>query len=77
MAAPAPMPEKNGPVSRKIIAQALTNILVLVVAFIATKQGLDLSVEASSEISGLLSVLSGLFAGWLIRDPAPAEDKPE
>lgn len=69
MVQPQPV-EPNGPVSRKIVAQALTNILVAIVMFIATKQGLNISTEVAGEISALAAVLGGLWAGWLIRDPS-------
>lgn len=77
MVQPQPVPEPNGPVSRKIVAQALTNILVALVTFVATKQGLNISTDVSSEIAGLASVLSGLWAGWLIRDPGPVNPPPQ
>lgn len=65
------------PVSKKIIAQALTNALMLVVTYVITHQGLNVSVAVAGEIASFVALLAGLGAGWLVKEiPGLSEQPP-
>lgn len=64
------------PTSKKIIAQALANVLMLVVTYVVVHQGLNVDLAASGEIASFVAVIAGLGAGWLAKEIPGLAEKP-
>jgi hypothetical protein len=64
------------PVSKKIIVQALTNVLMLVVTYVIAHQGLNVSAATAGEIASFVALLAGLGAGWLAKEIPGLSDQP-
>jgi hypothetical protein len=62
--------------STKVVAQAATAVLTWGVALVVTKLGLHTSPDVYAAVPGLISLASGAFAGWFVREEAVLEGNP-
>lgn len=61
-------PVMHAPLSRKLVAAGLTNLLAFGIAFLVFKLGLHLSPIVATEVSGIVAWAAGLGAGWLAKE---------
>jgi len=60
-------------VSKQVLAQWLAHTLALLVGYVCARQGVHLSVTASSEVAACASLIAGPLAGVLVQaEPAAA-----
>lgn len=71
--APDPAPPSWAP-RRKVVAQFTANVLAAVAALLVTKLGLNESAAVAAEVSGLIGIIAGAVAGYVVRE-APVLEK--
>lgn len=54
--------------STKVVAQFVTNVLTLAVGVVIARFGFHASPELVAAIPGTISLASGAFAGWFVRE---------
>lgn len=55
------------PVSRKVVAQALANVIVFAAGLALARLGLHANATTSAEVAAGAALLAGLGAGWLAK----------